>query len=240
MPANPESILDSVKQAIGVSTDLDVFDLDIIMHINTSFGVLQQLAAGPLEGFTISDNTALWSDFSPDMVRLSPVKSYVFTTVKLLFDPPATSFAIDSVQKLRAEFEWRTNVIAEDINPPTEPFPTPPEEEVIFEGGIMPTFFAPKTVTLGYTPTVTPDASEANVFYLTIYGPCLIEAPVSGVQGQHITMELTSNGYPVTWGSGWNFGGTGTPVLTPAGTDIISAVFYALFAEWHAGYTPGF
>lgn len=119
--ADPASILDSVKKALGIESDTDVFDLDVIMHINSTFATLTQVGVGQSTGFVISDNTAEWEDFSPDMILLANVKSYIVTCVRLLFDPPATSFGLDAMQKTKQELEWRLNVSSEAIYPPSEP-----------------------------------------------------------------------------------------------------------------------
>jgi len=121
MAANPDSILDSIKKTLGIDSDYDAFDLDVVMHINTAFATLRQLGVGPTTGFAISDNTSLWSDFSPDMVTLASVKSYVFAKVRIVFDPPATSFALNALQDLVKELEWRLNVDGETINKPSDP-----------------------------------------------------------------------------------------------------------------------
>jgi hypothetical protein len=119
MTANSSSILDSIKKTLGIDSDYDAFDLDVIMHINTAFSTLHQLGVGPRSGFAIEDNSALWSSYSDNMVLLASVKSYVYAKVKLLFDPPSTSFGLDAMQKMVSELEWRLNVAAETISPPS-------------------------------------------------------------------------------------------------------------------------
>lgn len=122
MANNPDSILDSIKKVLGFDSTFTDFDLDIIMHTNSFFASLQQLGAGPKTGFVITDNTLLWSDYSDSMVLLSAVKSYITIKDRLIFDPPATSFVIDSFTKMAAELEWRINIMVEEITPPTDPF----------------------------------------------------------------------------------------------------------------------
>lgn len=122
MSSNSASVLDSIKKVLGFESEYAFFDDDIIMHINTVFGSLQQLGVGPITGFVIQDNTLLWSNYSPNMVLLAAVKSYIASKVRLIFDPPATSYAIDAIQKLCAELEWRLNIMAEEITPPSDPF----------------------------------------------------------------------------------------------------------------------
>ena len=117
------SILRSTKKALGLSDDYTVFDVDVIMHINTVFAFLNQLGVGPEEGFSIEDDTAVWEDFTTD-VRLNAVKSYVYLRVKLLFDPPATSFAISAFEKQVSEMEWRLNMSYETYTNPNDPLIT--------------------------------------------------------------------------------------------------------------------
>ncbi len=243
MAANPASILDSVKKTIGLEPEYDVFDLDITLQINMAFGLLRQMGVGSDTGFIIQDNTTLWSQYITNLALLGMVKSYIYMVVKLAFDPPATSFGIKATQDLISELAWRINVAAEEENPPSDPFADDSESQeagVVLIGGVMQGYFAPRTVQIDYASVVTPDAKSGNVFYLTLTGPCQINAPVNGVDGQHITLELASGGFSVTWGTGWNFGAGGTPELSSAKTDIISAVCKEPAAEWWAGFTSGF
>jgi len=108
-----DSILNSTKKVLGIAEDDDSFDLDILMHINTVFTTLHQLGIGPLDGFMIEDSETTWSDYLEDNTNLNAVKSYMYVRVKLLFDPPSTSFAIEAMQKQVTEFEWRLNVYRE-------------------------------------------------------------------------------------------------------------------------------
>lgn len=104
------SILTSVKKVLGIEEDYEVFDQDIIMHINTTFAVLTQLGVGPQEGFMIEDKEREWSDFIGDDPRLNMVRTYVYEKVRLLFDPPTSSFALQALQDSAKELEWRLNI----------------------------------------------------------------------------------------------------------------------------------
>lgn len=108
------SILDSTKKALGIAADYDVFDPDILMHINAVFTTLEQLGIGPVEGFAIEDDSVTWDQYLGADLRLNSVKSYVCLRVRLLFDPPATSFAINAIQEQIKELEWRLNVKREE------------------------------------------------------------------------------------------------------------------------------
>lgn len=236
MTANPNSILDSVKKVLGFEPEYTAFDLDIILHINGAFGSLQQLGVGSETGFVIEDNTTLWSQYISQLLYLGMVKQYIFMTVRLAFDPPGTSFAIDAFDKQIQQLAWRINVAVESLNPPSDPI----EETGSGDLGSQ-TVFVVKVVDLVFADVVTPDASDGNTFYLTLTDDCTINAPVNGIDGNHITLELTSNGHTVTWGSGWNFGDPGIPDLSGGGaTDIISSIYRESAASWYSGFTPGF
>ena len=113
MGENMDNILSSIKKLLGIPTEETAFDSDIIMHINSVFMILNQLGIGPTEGFTISDDYALWSDFIPDGQNIELVKSYMYMKVRLMFDPPSSSAVLSAMEKSISEFEWRLNVQAE-------------------------------------------------------------------------------------------------------------------------------
>ena len=111
-----ESILKTVKKILGVADTYDAFDLDIIIHINTVFSVLNQIGVGPEDGFAIEDDIAIWEDFIDTDVNLyNLVKTYVFLKVRVLFDPPSTSFTIEAMNKQAEELEWRISAIREKL-----------------------------------------------------------------------------------------------------------------------------
>lgn len=105
-----DSILNDTKHILGLSSDYTAFDLDVTMHINSAFGDLNQLDIGPPEGFSIADAQQEWSALGLSVPQLGRVKSYLFLKVKMLFDPPTTSFHIDAMKKQIEEFEWRLTV----------------------------------------------------------------------------------------------------------------------------------
>lgn len=108
-----ESILTSIKKLLGVPEDYEHFDQDIIMHINSVFMILNQIGVGPSDGFSISDKTAIWSDFISDSNKFEAVKSYMHMKVKLMFDPPLQSSVVECMNRMINEMEWRLNVSAE-------------------------------------------------------------------------------------------------------------------------------
>lgn len=107
-----ESILTSIKKLLGIAEEYEHFDTDVIIHINTALMILTQLGVGPPEGFRIEDKAATWNRFIPDSntVLLEGVKTYIYQKVKLVFDPPQSSAAMEVMKQSIAELEWRLNV----------------------------------------------------------------------------------------------------------------------------------
>lgn len=108
------SILKSTKKILGVGEADTSFDVDILIHINSVLAVLTQVGIGPANGYSIEDDTATWDAFIGTDPRLNLVKTYLYLKVRLMFDPPGTSYAIDAMEKQIAEFEWRLNVMREE------------------------------------------------------------------------------------------------------------------------------
>lgn len=102
-----DSILNSIKKSLGLAWDYDEFDDELIMHINSVFLTLNQLGAGPKKVYSIKDATSVWSEFDEGNVDLEAVKTFIFLNVRLIFDPPANSFVVDSYKKMIDELQWR-------------------------------------------------------------------------------------------------------------------------------------
>jgi hypothetical protein len=105
-----QSILVSIKKVMGLAEDDNSFDIDLIMHINSVFSDLAQLGVGPDNGFEIYDEDPTWDSFTDGNVNQNSVKSYMYLRVRMMFDPPGTSFALDSMEKQIQKYEWRLNV----------------------------------------------------------------------------------------------------------------------------------
>lgn len=108
-----DSILGSVKQVLGIVPEYEYFDPQLVLFINSVFPTLYELGVGPEGGFEIEDETAEWGELTSDNKLLAQVKSYVYLKVRLLFDPPASSFALDSMNKMAQEMEWRILAMVE-------------------------------------------------------------------------------------------------------------------------------
>lgn len=112
------SIFITTKQILNLEESFTAFDLDVMTYLNAAFSTLNQLGVGPEEGFFIEDGTEDWDDFDVPANQLHLVKSYVVLKVRMMFDPPATSYLINAMNEQILQFEWRLNVFREELLSP--------------------------------------------------------------------------------------------------------------------------
>ena len=111
-----DSILDSIKKLLGFDPDYAAFDTDIMIHINSTIMGLEQLGVGN-NNYQISSKDDTWGNYlAGTNINLEAVKSFIYLKVRLIFDPPATSFTIEAYQKQIAEYEWRLFLQAEQTS----------------------------------------------------------------------------------------------------------------------------
>lgn len=109
-----DSILTSVKKQLGIEAEYQHFDANIIMHINSVFSILKQMGVGPSDGFLIRGADETWASFiGEDIASFAMVESYMYLKVRLLFDPPISSAAIEAMNRQISELEWRLFVEAD-------------------------------------------------------------------------------------------------------------------------------
>lgn len=120
------SILKDIKKQLGYNEPYNTqdpapYDCEIIMHINAQLSTLRQVGVGPKSGFRITGEDQTWEDFLvgeyDEMNDLVP--EFVFLKVKLVFDPPSSSFACEAMKQQADEALWRIREKAEgriDLN----------------------------------------------------------------------------------------------------------------------------
>lgn len=109
-----ESILQSIKSLLGLTSDDDSFDAILVMHINSAIMILRQLGIGPKSGYSITGVQERWTDYIPNITDLQSVKMYIYLQVKKIFDPPASSSVAQAIDAMIKEYEFRLNVEAEN------------------------------------------------------------------------------------------------------------------------------
>lgn len=108
-----ESILTTIKLMLGITAECTHFDPAIIGHINTALMRLCQLGVGPPKPIRIHDDLNTWDELLLDSEDLEGAKTYIYLEVKRVFDPPATSFVLDSMKREADKLEWCLNAQAE-------------------------------------------------------------------------------------------------------------------------------
>lgn len=107
------SVLTSIKKMLGIDEEYTHFDVDITIHINTALMILSQLGVSLSKNFII-DKDDEWADLIGDIDSIEAMKTYMYLKVKLMFDPPATSFAIEAIERQISELTFRLNIQVEE------------------------------------------------------------------------------------------------------------------------------
>lgn len=101
-----DSVLLSIKQMLGISPEDTSFDVNVIMSINTALTILMDLGLTEVEDQIVIDDMT-WDDLLGGRTDIEYVKTYVYQKVKMIFDPPTSTAAIDAMQRSISELEWR-------------------------------------------------------------------------------------------------------------------------------------
>lgn len=111
-----DSILLTIKKLLGIMEDYTVFDEDIIVHINSSLMTLNQIGVGGEKPFLITGKEQNWNELSDNIEYLQAIKTYIYISVRLIFDPPSSSYVLTALKEQLKEYEWRINIMGEGVN----------------------------------------------------------------------------------------------------------------------------
>lgn len=103
------SILESVKEAIGIDIKNTDFDKDLILAINAVLFILYQEGLAD-ESYKINDDTTTWDEILLNGVTpeaLSAIIEWTALKTRMLFDPPTSSVLAEAIKENIAELEWR-------------------------------------------------------------------------------------------------------------------------------------
>lgn len=118
---NDNSILNNIKMLLGIEVDYTHFDPQIIIHINSALSTLYQIG-GIKKPIRINSHINTWEEILGEREDLDLIKDYIYLKTRLIFDPPTSSFVLESIKAQIAELECR-------INYATDPDTTFVEEE---------------------------------------------------------------------------------------------------------------
>lgn len=123
-----DSILLTIKKMIGPSADYDVFDTDLLVHINSTIGTLDQVGFHLSTPFVVTSEEETWDDYFAavkhpddghddfDDMTMRTVIDYIYLKVRMLFDPPTSSFVLEAMKEQSKELEWRISVMHDKTN----------------------------------------------------------------------------------------------------------------------------
>lgn len=114
-----ESILNSMKQTLWPGEIMDdennPFDAEIILHINAIFTDISRLGIGSDTPFHITGASETWRDFYDRIDMCNNVKEYMHLRLRMVFDPPANSFIVNSFEEMIKKLEWHLTVISDEL-----------------------------------------------------------------------------------------------------------------------------
>lgn len=105
-----DSILLSVRSICGVADDDDSFDSQLLPLINAQLLDIVQIGVGN-DDVIVTGVDETWSEFNPLYPELTgPITTIVGLGTKLIFDPPSSGMATESINKQIDRAIWRVNV----------------------------------------------------------------------------------------------------------------------------------
>lgn len=111
------SILEDVREALGIGKDVADFDTEILMHINTALSVLNQNGIG--NSIMINDTNTTWLDFQDPLAIegnkvFAMVPLFITLSTKQIFDPPPPS-TVEYYTKNIDSILWRLKIAYENL-----------------------------------------------------------------------------------------------------------------------------
>lgn len=102
------TILATIRHGLGGEMVANVFDADLILHINSILAVLKQLGVEVAVTSITEDTT--WTEALPTISDIEDAKTYMLLKVRMIFDPPTSSIATESFNRVIDEYEWRVHI----------------------------------------------------------------------------------------------------------------------------------
>lgn len=102
-----DNILASIKKMNNVLEDDKSFDQDLILYINSALMIVMQEWHGMDHAFKLEDGTETWDEILGDDTDYEGLKELVGLRVRLMFDPPTSSTAVEAIKAQIQDLEWR-------------------------------------------------------------------------------------------------------------------------------------
>lgn len=108
------TILEDVRKVIGGGSIDHYFDDQICMHINTEIFTLDQL--GVVINHVVVNDETKWAEVIPDIKEFEAIKTWLGLKVRLIFDPPTSSYVMESITSNLNELEFRIQTKADELD----------------------------------------------------------------------------------------------------------------------------
>lgn len=102
-----QSIFNSTKVMLDIVGDDDSFDKQIMTFINSALFDLSDLGVGPDAGLVLIDQDQTWEELGEQESMTEAIKNWLYLKVRLVFDPPQTSFLMEAHKAQIDEATWR-------------------------------------------------------------------------------------------------------------------------------------
>lgn len=105
-----------IREAVGLTSTTTDFDTELLMHINTAIGNLNQNGIG--KSIVVKDDTTTWGQLQDPTQTVGNtvfpmVFSYIALSTKLIFDPPPPS-AVEYQTRNIDQILWRLKTAYEE------------------------------------------------------------------------------------------------------------------------------
>lgn len=111
------SILDDIKESLGLDETDDAFDKELMFPINSAIAMMNGMGLDMV--IFVTDNKSTWDDLmgthQVDPAYSGLVKEYMRLYVKIIFDPPAPSTLKVMIEN-RDELLWRLRMSYDGTN----------------------------------------------------------------------------------------------------------------------------
>lgn len=106
------TILNEIKQMLGIVPETTEFDIDILSSINSAFLTLHQLGVGGSTAFYI-EPISTWADIHTS-IHYTIIRDYLYLKTKVVFDPPSSSSVAEAYNNRISELEFRMNIAVDN------------------------------------------------------------------------------------------------------------------------------
>lgn len=100
-----EKVIETLKGTLGIPTEIQDFDFDLVMYVNLAVETLNQIGVELPE----VDMSTDWNMLNGKENK-SMIKNYICLKVKMLFDPPSNSSTVKAIEEQIRESEFRLQI----------------------------------------------------------------------------------------------------------------------------------